>query len=147
MSPVPPPDRLALSRERLRQAMQGPAAAASAESGSPANEPAPRWLDNLKSIPAVATVIDALTHWWARHPLHVVAVVAADTATAVVRPTAQRYPWRLVLGAALVGGVIVWSRPWRWGLKPALFAGLLPQLLRTALEQIAAPDATAMQQR
>ncbi len=135
MSPVPPPDRLALSRERLRQAMQGPAAAASAESGSPANEPAPRWLDDLKSIPAVAIVIDALTHWWARHPLHVAAVVAADTATAVVRPMAQRHPWRLVLGAALVGGVIVWSRPWRWGLRPALFAGLLPQLLRTALEQ------------
>jgi hypothetical protein len=135
MSPVPPPDRLALSRERLRQAMQGPAAAASAQPGSPANKPAPGWLADLKSIPAVAIVIDALTRWWARHPLHVAAVVAADTATAVARPMAQRHPWRLVLGAALVGGVIVWSRPWRWGLRPALFAGLLPQLLRTALEQ------------
>ena len=41
MSPVPPPDRLALSRERLRQAMQGPAAAASAESGSPASRASP----------------------------------------------------------------------------------------------------------
>ena len=136
MSAVPsPPDRLALSRERLRQAMHGPAAPASAEAGSSEDEPATGWLDRLRSIPAAAILIDAVVHWWARHPLHVATMVAAGAANAVVRPMAERHPWRLVLGAALVGGVIVWSRPWRWGLKPALFAGLLPQLLKAALEQ------------
>lgn len=132
---LPPPARLALSRERLRQAMHDPAAAARADAGSPAEEPAAGWLDSLRSIPAVAIVIEAVSKWWVRHPLHVATMVAADAAKAVVRPVARRHPWGLVLGAALVGGLIVWGRPWRWGFKPALFAGLLPQLLMTALEQ------------
>jgi len=132
---LPPADRLAQSRERLRLAMHDPAAAERAAAGSRAAEPAAAWLESLKSIPAVAIVIDAVSTWWARHPMRIATMVAADAAKAAVQPVAQRHPWGLVLGAAVAGGLIAWSRPWRWGVKPALFAGLLPQLLMTALEQ------------
>lgn len=60
-------------------------------------------------------------------------VIAATTADAVLEPVAQRHPWRLVLGAAALGGLLAWSRPWRWVVVPALFAGLVPQLLSAAL--------------
>ena len=35
---------------------------------------------------------------------------------------------QLLVCAALAGGVMAWSRPWRWLLTPALLATVLPQL-------------------
>lgn len=128
-----PSDRLALSRERLRQAMR----ASAAPQGSAAHLHTGRWaadlLASLKDIPGAAVVIAAVTSWWAQHPLRLAGMVAADAATAVVRPVAQRNPLGLVLGALVLGGVLAWSRPWRWLLTPALFAGLLPQLFSKAM--------------
>ena len=42
----------------------------------------------------------------------------------------------MVLGAVVLGGVLAWSRPWRWILKPALFAGLLAQLSAKLVAQV-----------
>jgi hypothetical protein len=109
---VPAAQRLAASRERMRLSMTRQPAAADG---------------------GTAPVLDALQEWWASHPLHVAGVVAADAAKTLIRPIAQRHPIALVAGALLLGGMLVWAKPWRGILKPALLAGLLPQLLSKAM--------------
>jgi len=61
-------------------------------------------------------------------PFHLAGLFAKDALQAAVQPVAQRNPLALVLGAAVAGVVLVWSRPWRWLLSPALLATLLPQI-------------------
>lgn len=143
MSSVPAPaDRLAASRERLRQAMGGPSkpggsskrAAGSANAADLARELS--WLHKLSSIPGSHILIDAVTAWWAQHPWRVTGMVALDAADAAVRPVAKRHPWALVAGGFVLGGMIGWTRPWRWIVTPALFAGLLPQLASKAVALI-----------
>ncbi len=82
-------------------------------------------MNRIKTISAVAESVEA---WWANHPLRPVAGVAVEASDAVIQPLAQRHPLALVGVAALAGASLVWSRPWRWALRSALFAGLLPQL-------------------
>ncbi len=65
-------------------------------------------------------------------PLHIAGMFARDAVEAAVQPLAQRNPLGFVLGAALAGGVVVWSRPWRWLLTPALLAAVLPQIAARA---------------
>jgi hypothetical protein len=112
-APLSAAQRLALSRERLRNSLQRPAAP---EGGN--------------------VVMDALRAWWAQHPLRLAATVATDAAKAAVRPIAERHPFALVLGALLIGGLVVGARPWRGILKPALLAGLLPQLVAKLMAQL-----------
>ena len=69
----------------------------------------------------------------ATSPLHLAGRMATDALNHAVQPVAQRNPLSLVLGAAVAGGVLAWSRPWRWILTPALLATLLPPLLSRAL--------------
>ena len=108
---LPAAQRLAASRERMRVSMTRQPAAAD----------------------GTGPVLDALKDWWAAHPLHVAGVVAADAAKTLIGPVAQRHPIALVAGALLLGGALVWAKPWRGILKPALLAGLLPQLLSKAM--------------
>lgn len=108
---LPAAQRLAASRERMRVSMTRRTAA---DDGT-------------------GPVLDAVKDWWAAHPLHVAGVVAADAAKTLIGPVAQRHPIALVAGALLLGGVLVWAKPWRGILKPALLAGLLPQLLSKAM--------------
>jgi hypothetical protein len=61
-------------------------------------------------------------------------LLAFNTAQAVVQPLAKTHPVALVTVAFVVGGLLAWRRPWRWILRPALFAGLLPQLLIASLK-------------
>ena len=118
-------ERVALSRERLRAAMVPPPALPAPESAAGALA----WIERLRHQPAIALVIDTLQNWWARHPLRAVVHVASEATNAVAKPIARRNPLALVLVAGLLGAVLAWSRPWRWAIKPALFAGLLPQLV------------------
>lgn len=107
--------RLAASRERMRLSMRKAA-------------PEPRESSGM--------VADALRDWWSQHPWRVAGTVAADAVKAGLQPVAQRHPIALVLGAVVVGGLIVWARPWRGILRPALLAGLLPQLMSKAMEHL-----------
>jgi hypothetical protein len=126
--------RLAHSRERLRQALYG----------TPAADRSPQvpaqWWGELRAQPAAIVIIDAVQAWWALHPLNATVRIVSSTALDVVRPLARRHPLLAVLGAFALGGLLVWSRPWRWALKPALFAGLLPQVLSSWMLQVQRPS-------
>ena len=133
---LPASGRLALSRERLRRAMQAETDRASAVAVT--NTSAWSWLHGVMSAPGIGVVIEAVRQWWARHPLHVAGRAASTAAQVIVQPLAQRHPVGLMLGAAVIGGLVVLLRPWRWLFKPALSAGLLPQLFRTAAASVPA---------
>jgi hypothetical protein len=125
-------ERLVLSRERLRRALpQGSAAAGGTTWPGSGAEPGgglPAWLSNLAALPGAGIVIDAWRAWWAKHPLRVAGEVGVEAVRSVLQPIARSHPLALVLGALLLGGVLAATRPWRWILKPAWFAGLWPQL-------------------
>ena len=70
----------------------------------------------------------------ATSPLHLAGRLANDALKSAVSPFAQRNPLGLVLGAAICGAVVAWTRPWRW-LTPALLATLLPQLVSRAVAE------------
>jgi hypothetical protein len=110
------------------------ASAANAASGAPAHHPtSAAWTEALKTVPGATILLDALRGWWWQHPLRLYGVIAAEAGAAVAKPVAQRHPVALVGGAFVVGALLAWSRPWRWIIKPALFAGLVPQLASKTL--------------
>ena len=131
MGPLVPPDandkvalashRLALSRNHLHQAV------AMATSDTPPTA--------AGDAPGLATRLatGAINQWWAQHPLRLVSDVTVSAAKTLVQPIAQRHPVALVAGAAAVGALLIWGKPWRWLLTPALVAGLLPKLISHAL--------------
>ncbi|WP_367849329.1 hypothetical protein [Rhodoferax sp. WC2427] len=126
-------ERLENSRALLRQALQGKAKSRPA---SGASDPAPEWLAGLKSIPLVTVLVEAVSSWWMQHPLRIASLVAVDTARVVVQPLARSNPLGLVAGALVLGAVVAWARPWRWVLKPAMLAGLWPQLLSKGIAHL-----------
>lgn len=118
-------ERLEVSRARLREALAPPPALPPV---SPGHGVGASLLQRLKALPAAGPVIDSVVGWWSQHPLRSWVSLAGGASNAVVEPLAKRNPVTLVLTAALVGAAFAWSRPWRWALKPVLFAGLAPQL-------------------
>lgn len=122
-------ERLEKSRERLRLTMQADGSPASQGAGAQGLFSNFEWLNALKSTPGARILVDAVGAWWSHHPLHRNGVMLADIAKTVVTPVAQRHPLALIAGSVVLGGLFAWSRPWRWLLKPALFAGLVPQLI------------------
>jgi hypothetical protein len=141
-APVGPPqsvasatERLAASRQRLQIALAQTAEANRPRTVSSAHAP-PAWMDELKAIPGVGIVVQALSTWWAKYPLNTASVMAFDAANAIAKPVATRHPVALVLAALAVGGMLAYSRPWRWILKPALLAGLMAQLSAKLVAQM-----------
>lgn len=134
--PLTASERLVLSRERLRQSLRHGLASQGAATEQRASGPPAPWLQSLNSIPGAKVVIETLSRWWSQPPLRTTGTALADSAKAVLQPLAQRNPVGLVLGAAAVGGLLVWLRPWRWVPKTVLLAGLLPQLVSTAVAYV-----------
>jgi hypothetical protein len=130
--PLSPSQRLALSRERMREAMKPP----SPRDRSAGVNDHPSLLYRLRALPGVALLVDVVETWWARHPMHTAALLAGQASRAVVAPIARRNPLRLVLLAFAVGAALAWVRPWRWIIRPALFAGLLPQLVSRVVASV-----------
>jgi hypothetical protein len=133
-----PAERLQQSRDRMARWMieadgRNIARRASADGG------AWSWLGSLRNNPVVALVTDAISSWWANHPLHPAAGLAEGIARDAVAPLARRHPRAMVAGAGLVGALIVWARPWRWLsrlLKPALFSGIVSQMASHVIAQV-----------
>lgn len=131
-------ERLVLSRERLSQAMReyGNPNSGYSKTAEKSSASASAWFDGLKSIPGAPVLLQALKAWWTVHPLRAVCMSTADAIKTVIQPVAQRHPIGLVAGAVVVGVLFVKSHPWRWLFKPALFAGLLPQIVAAAAAQV-----------
>jgi len=62
------------------------------------------------------------------NPLLVAGTFAKEAMETTVHRFAQRNAQGLVAGAALAGGLLAWSRPWRWLLTPVV-ASMLPVLV------------------
>jgi len=92
--------------------------------------------DRVKRIPFLGVVVDAVESWWVHHPLRPMSHVVGQASTTAIKPLAQSNPLSLVAGAAVAGAVLVWSRPWRWLIRPALFAGLVPQIASRIVARI-----------
>lgn len=129
---VPALQRLAISRERMRAHLHE---ASSPNRGSGDGKPHPL-LDALMAIPGAPIVVEAVQGWWSQHPLHLASLVAGDATRTFLRPLARRNPFVLVAGAVAVGGLIFWFKPWRGFLRPALLAGLLPQIVSRAVAHV-----------
>jgi hypothetical protein len=82
---------------------------------------------------------EVLRGWWAQHPLRAAVGAVAETARVVVQPLAQSHPLALMLGALLAGATLAAMRPGRWLLRPALWAGLLPQIVRAVIARLPQP--------
>lgn len=143
VAPVPPStlsvvapetaaERLTKSRELIRESIAAAAvpqrhALAVTETGGAASA-LQTLLDKAMSLPAVNVVVDAAQSWWRYHPWRAVGAVAADAGRVAVAPVANRHPIVLVLGAALLGAVLLRWGPWRWVAKRTLVAGFVPRL-------------------
>lgn len=96
----------------------------------------PGWRESLNAVPGARIVIDVITSWWTQHPLRVVAMVGQEAGNAAMKPTAQRHPLLLAVGAFILGAALVRLKPWRWGLNKVLLAGLLPQLISKVVSEL-----------
>lgn len=130
MSTVPSAcERLAQSRERLRQVLGGRGDTGPTAGNAAAATGTPRWLAATPAAPDAGLLLDLVQSWWRKQPLQLVLTLAAQVATAVLQPMAQRHPYRLVASAALLGSVLALVRPWRWISSTAVLATLLPKIL------------------
>ena len=128
-------ERLALSRERIRQAMLRPVAHMDAADRKHPVNTSPDWLLKFRAMPAVVLLTTVFEGWWARQPLRLALSLAAQTGTVILQPTAQKHPFKLVLAAAATGSLLAALRPWRWIPTSALLAGLIPQLVSEVLKR------------
>jgi hypothetical protein len=126
--------RLALSRQRLRLALAVQRSGSDRAAAPAAGDP-----DGWSAIPGLGTLFDGVRGWWAKNPLRPALLLVLEAAQSAVSPLAQRHPLALVAGALVAGAAFTWSRPWRWLLSPALLAGLMPQLVSTAMSRVPGP--------
>jgi hypothetical protein len=93
-------------------------------------------LAKARTLPGAAIVFESVEGWWKQHPLRTAGVLAGSATRAFITPMAQRNLRTLIFGAAAAGALFALSRPWRWLLRPALFVGLLPQLVSQVMKHM-----------
>ncbi len=125
-------ERLARSRNSLRQAIRADQAPASTPVAAPAWFKA---LDGFKTLPGFDAVLSALRIGWLQ-PLRLAGLTFSDIATPLLKPLAQRYPLSYALGGAALGALLVKLKPWRWLPAAALVSGLAPQAVGNMLRAL-----------
>ena len=134
-----PAERLAQSRERLREYMTRADARQQAKRRTAAAKAAGESaaiLDRLRAIPLIGPVMEVLLAWWESHPLHSAASLAADVAEETVAPLARKHPFALVAAAFGVGVGIAWLKPWKHIRTSVLLTGFASQVLSRAIAQM-----------
>ncbi len=126
--------RLALSRQRLHLAL-----AVQHAGGRAGAAPAAAGFEAWSAIPGLGALFDSVRGWWATHPLRPALMLTLQATQTAVSPLAQRHPLALVAASLVAGAAFTWIRPWRWLISPALLAGLMPQLLSTAMARVPGP--------
>lgn len=136
-----PCERLAASRERLRQALQQVNTGDS--TGDKPESLLGGLINHLQTGAGAGLMMDVLQAWWQKQPIRVALLLATQTTKVLVQPIARRHPYALVLAAAAAGGLLVLARPWRWISTPTLLAGLLPQLLSEVMKHLPSKSGAA----
>ncbi len=132
-------ERLEASRARLRSALvtiAHPPAKPSLLDDLKLGSFGTQILARLKALPGAALALDIVEHWWAEHPLHAAGSLAEQASRRFIGPFAKRNPFAIVAAGVVLGVLLAFSKPWRWLLRPALFAGLLPQLASQTLKRL-----------
>lgn len=135
-------ERLQQSRQKMRlQMLELNAGSAQAQAAKLASGHSSVLMVTLAALPLIGPLIASAANWWANHPLHAVADLfmrANPLATkAQKQGVTRRHPWAMLLGAAGFGALLMWTRPWRFGLlRRAVYAGLAPQLLGSLLSRV-----------
>jgi|GEM_PF-688494 len=137
--PLSAAQRLAESRERLRLYMtqgDGRHEARRRTAAARAGGTSPSRIDRLRGLPVVGVVIDAVSAWWSNHPLRPAAKLTEGVVRDAVAPLTRKHPITVLASAFVIGGAIVWLKPWRFLGKEALFAGLFSQIITRAITQM-----------
>lgn len=129
---VTPGERLARSRERMSfwladENGTGRGNGGSSDDVDAAHEPA--------SIGGI--VGEVVGEWWEEHPLHTSATLAIEASRSAIVPLVRRHPVAVLGSAAVVGAALVWVRPWRWLLRPALVLGIASQIAARTMTRMA----------
>ena len=127
-----PLQRLQLSRERMRRYLL-PAVRKPRDAEAGLADKIGGKLDEWRDHPLIGAVIDAVQGWWAHHPLRSVADIGSTAARELAEPLVRRHPVACVAGALVLGALAMRVKPWRWILRPALFAGLTTQVVSRLL--------------
>lgn len=120
-------ERLAQTRQLLREAMQGGARPTGATQDRQREHTRSSWLANLKAQPLTGLLLNVVRVWWMKQPLGLALTLAGAASQKVLRPTARAHPYRLLFIVAGVGGLIALVRPWRF-----LSGGFIRAALRAA---------------
>lgn len=126
---LPPLQRLASSRERIRVTLRQ-------EREEQEQHHPSALMSALLAIPGARAVVETVSQWWAHHPMHVAGTVASNAARSMMRPMARRNPFGLILAAVAVGGLVYWLKPWRFIMKSAVVASIVPQLVARAVNHM-----------
>lgn len=89
-----------------------------------------RLLDRIKALPMASALLEGLSAWWQRNPLH---RAAGQASTQLLGPVARRRPGAVVLIAVGSGILLAYARPWRWLLRTSNLFGAISQVIRGAL--------------
>ena len=107
-------ERLSQTRQRLNEAMQGGSRPIVATQDRLREHTHTSWLADLKAQPVTGLLLHVVRAWWLKKPLGLALTLAGSASQKALRPTAQSHPYRLVMVAAGVGGLIALVRPWRF---------------------------------
>jgi hypothetical protein len=134
--------RLARSRERMSFWLAEDNGSSRANGRSDAIDHAPHAPASVGGI-----VGEVVGEWWAEHPLHTSATLALAASRTAIVPMVKRHPAAVLGSAAAVGAALVWARPWRWLLRPALILGIASQLAARTMTRMASGSKDARDTR